>query len=124
MATGTGTLTGGGSKITGTGTAFTTQLQVGDYISVGGSVDEHRQVTGVESNTVLFVDQSFGSALSTDNFTFHRGVSFNNVISGQWVNDGASDIWMLIRSDGNTIFLSAPNGYLVDPAGGLIPHVT
>lgn len=64
---GTGTLSSSGTTVTGTGTAFTTQLQVGDYIVVGGVA---KQVTVIASDTSLTTSTAFSPALSGAGFIY------------------------------------------------------
>ena len=50
---GTVTTTSGSNTVTGTGTAFQTQLQVNDYLNVLGTV---RRITNIANNTLLYTD--------------------------------------------------------------------
>lgn len=67
--TGTGTLTGV-LEIVGSGTAFTSQLNVGDRIIVGLQV---RRVQAIGSDTALTVDAAFDPPVSAEAFTFEHG---------------------------------------------------
>lgn len=57
----TGTITTNGSIITGTGTSFTTELKVGDYIAITG-IDYSSKVISIISNTSLIVEKSINSS--------------------------------------------------------------
>ena len=61
----TGTVSSSGTTVTGSGTAFTTQLQVGDVIVSDSQV---RIVATIASNTVLTTDAAFSAALSSATF--------------------------------------------------------
>ena len=61
----TGTASSTGTAVTGSGTAFTTELVVGDVIS-NNAGDEFREVTAIADNTNLTVDSAFTTALSTE----------------------------------------------------------
>jgi len=68
--TGTGTIAASGTSVTGNGTTFQSQLQVGDRIVVSGQT---RTVSTITSNTVLTIDSAFAPAITTTNaFTFSR----------------------------------------------------
>ena len=66
---GAGTLTtSGANTVTGTGTSFTTQLQVGTTITSNSG--QTRTVTGISSDTSLTVDTPFSPDLSGSTFTY------------------------------------------------------
>ena len=62
--TGTFTKAAGSSKVTGSGTAFTTQIEEGDVLKLGS---EEIRVSAVDSNTVLYLERASDTA--------HSGVS-------------------------------------------------
>jgi hypothetical protein len=66
--TGTVVATAGSTTVTGTGTLFTTQLNVGDLIRVGGTI---QKIVSIASATSLAVDATFGN---------HNGVTYTKVI--------------------------------------------
>lgn len=57
--TGTVTKTSGSQTVTGSGTAFTTELSVGQVISVTGTATEKRVVTAIASGSSLTVNSPF-----------------------------------------------------------------
>jgi hypothetical protein len=57
--TGTVTSTDNSATVTGTGTAFLTEVAVGDMISAGGGFDGTKGVVAIASNTSLTVDSPF-----------------------------------------------------------------
>lgn len=69
------TLSGNSAKtatsatLTGTGTAFLTELSVGQVISVPGTATEKRVVIGIASNTSLTVNTAFAQTASTQTVT-------------------------------------------------------
>lgn len=62
--TGTVSKTNGSATLTGSGTSFTTQLSVGQVISVPGTKTEKRVVTAIASNTSLTVSRAFTATAS------------------------------------------------------------
>ena len=63
----TGTISSSGTAITGVGTAFTTEFEVGDYIQEKGS-DQIAKITVITDNTNMTVDTTFSPAASGDGF--------------------------------------------------------
>jgi hypothetical protein len=59
--TGTVAVTAGSKTVTGSGTAFTTELAVGDQVQING---ETKVVTAIASTTSLTVDDAFAAAAS------------------------------------------------------------
>jgi hypothetical protein len=57
--TGTVTTTANSQAVTGSGTAFTTELRIGDEIQIGGEI---RNVIAIASATALTVDKAFVNA--------------------------------------------------------------
>lgn len=88
---GTGTVSGVGTAITGSGTAFTTDLSVGDTLVVGA---ERKVITAITSDTALTIEEAFtvdpsGSAYSFANQA-NAKIYFDNS-AGVWkVVDGAT----------------------------------
>lgn len=60
----TGTVTAAGpARLIGTGTLFTTQLQVGEWVYIAANT-ECRQIKHILSDTELVLDQAFAAAVS------------------------------------------------------------
>lgn len=72
ILTGTGTIsvTNGSTTVNGIGTAFTTQLAVGDIIKANG-VDDFT-VDSITSDTLLTIQKNFSSTTGTYAFTFRK----------------------------------------------------
>ena len=68
---GSGALTSTGTVVTGAGTAFTTQLRVGDVLLVGA---QSAVVAAIASDTALTTQTAFGPALTSSIFTFQKPV--------------------------------------------------
>lgn len=64
----TGTISTTGNVVTGTGTDFVTQLDVGEYIKFQGNTNIFR-VTAITNSTSLSVNNSGPSALTTNTYT-------------------------------------------------------
>lgn len=62
--TGTVTKTSGSTILTGAGTKFTTELVVGNYITVPGTSNEIKKVITITSDTSLTVDSNFTNTSS------------------------------------------------------------
>ena len=60
--TGTFTKAAGSSKVTGSGTAFTTQIEEGDVLKLGS---EEIRVSAVDNNTVLYLERASDTAHSS-----------------------------------------------------------
>lgn len=69
---GTGTISSSGSSVTGSGTAFTTELQVGDMITADA---QQFQVIEITSATTLKIDGVPSSPWSADAFTISPSVN-------------------------------------------------
>jgi len=65
---GTAAVTANGSVITGTNTQFTTQITVGDIVTITGSGDE-RKVTAVTNATSVVVDEPFVTTQTGSTFS-------------------------------------------------------
>ena len=61
----TGTASSTGTAVTGVGTAFTTELSVGDVLA-NAAGDEFREVVSIADNTNLVVDSAYTTDLSTE----------------------------------------------------------
>lgn len=90
-AVGTGTITGNLLAITGSGTAFTTELSVGDALVFGA---QRRRIDSITSDTALTVSEAFDPQPSGDTFSFastaNAALRFDNT-SGLWkVTDGST----------------------------------
>lgn len=66
---GTGTITTSGASITGTGTQFTAELQVGWFIVLG---NERRKITAITSNTTLTIESAFSQNYSNVPFWYYQ----------------------------------------------------
>lgn len=55
----TGTITSSGTSVTGSGTAFTTELAIGDFIA--GTANDYKEVASITNNTSLTLVSGFGS---------------------------------------------------------------
>lgn len=62
--TGTVAKTAASATLTGTGTAFLTELVIGDSITVPGTANETRVITAIASNTSLTADTNFANTAS------------------------------------------------------------
>ena len=61
VLTGTVSVTAESTTVTGSGTSFTTELSVGDFIGVDGDPDQQRIVSSITNNTELVVTVAFDS---------------------------------------------------------------
>lgn len=64
LAAGTVSKTASSTTLTGSGTSFTTELSVGQMISVPGGTTERRIITAIASDTSLTVNSAFASTAS------------------------------------------------------------
>ena len=64
--TGTVSVTSGSATVTGSGTTFTSDFQVGDVIAVSGA--QNRRITTISSDTSLAVESNFSATVSGANF--------------------------------------------------------
>lgn len=74
--TGTGTLSSSGATVTGTGTSFLAEIQVGTFITADAQT---RKVLAVISDTELLTATAFSPALSADAFTIFVGFDAEDV---------------------------------------------
>ena len=94
--TGTGSVTAGDTTLTGSGSAFTTQLQKGDIVNVNGQT---RKVQDITSDTVLNVDLPFDTTVSGKTMKNMSGTTQGFTIGADSdVNASAETIyWMAFR---------------------------
>jgi predicted phage tail protein len=62
-ATGTISINANSNKVTGSGTTFTSDFEVEDYIKIGSNTVA--KISYIASNTVMYLDRSFTSAISS-----------------------------------------------------------
>lgn len=116
--TGTVTKTASSTTLTGSGTSFTTELSVGQVISVPGTAAEVRVVTAIGSNTSLTVNTAFANSAAGQTATrvssaiaipsslagYHQ-VGFQGALAA-----GAGETYGRIILNGNTSSVIATNG--------------
>ena len=95
----TGTISSSGTAITGVGTAFTTEFEVGDYIQEKGS-DQIAKITVITDNTNMTVDTTFSPAASGDGFAEVKLWAFDTLGGG---TDSAVASTGTISSSGTAI---------------------
>jgi len=86
-ATGTVSVTNGSNTVTGTGTSFTTDFVVGDYIQVNNSAAKQiREVTSVTNSTSLTVATNFSNTQTSvpyyedqSNYSFAKAVTLGDI---------------------------------------------
>jgi hypothetical protein len=78
----TGTVTVAGTTVTGVGTAFLTEMNVGDYIMISGST--FREVTAIATNLSLTIDE----ALTVGVASAYGSMAFGELHQGGWVVTG------------------------------------
>jgi len=73
-----GTVTNSGATVTGVGTAFTTEVNIGDVIASGSATpgNEYREILSIESDTSLTIDAEFDPIMSADPMPIVRGFGF------------------------------------------------
>ncbi len=90
--TGTGTISSSGTTVTGSSSAFNTQLAIGDTITASGQT---RIITAIASATSLTTDTAFSPVISAGtSFTFNRPIT------------------KVVDNTGTTQFMQAANGYV------------
>lgn len=94
--TGTVTKTAASATLAGSGTSFTTELSVGQVISVPGTAAEKRVVTAIASNTSLTVSTAFANSASGQTAT-RVNSAFVATRPGIW------DLFGAIRWTTNTV---------------------
>lgn len=75
----TGTISSAGVQITGSGTAFLTELQVGDFIFEYTTNKEVRQIASISSDTELSLTSEFTSTVSNKAYKRTRGTVYNRI---------------------------------------------
>ena len=92
---GTVTVSSGSASVTGSSTAFLTDFQVGDVISVTGS--ESRRITAVSSNTSLTVESTFVTSASA--VAYYRGGRAPNTFFNLYaVSDTVSNTGLVLST--------------------------
>lgn len=116
--TGTVAKTAASATLTGTGTAFTTELSVGQVISVPGTAAEWRVVTAIASNTSLTVNSSFANSASGQTATRING-AITAMVAGRYRSVGQVEFTTnatsvrLARIMKNAGAATAPTGTLI-----------
>ena len=113
--TATGTITSAGTAVNGSGTAFTTQLVVGDFIV---AQSQTRVITAIASNTAMTIDAAFSPDIgSTIAFTYYGNpfVTRSGAGGGQPLATGD------VTGDGNVdLLIGVPlNDYTAANAGSV-----
>ena len=132
---GTVAVTNGSGTVTGTGSTFTTDFQVGDVICVSGA--QNRVVASITSNTQLTTATNFTSTLSGASYTRGGGVAPNAMfylyaISSSSGSNAALALSCRSQGTGDTFpSVDLPSGYTeyrqlpmafpTDSSGNLIP---
>jgi hypothetical protein len=87
--TGTVAKTAASAALVGTGTSFTTELSVGQIISVPGTAVEKKVVTAIADNTHLTVASAFANTASGQTATrVNYGISIPSGLAGRYVIRG------------------------------------
>ena len=92
-ATGTVSVTANSNAVTGTGTIFTQEVDVGDKIAVSGTPPETRTVTVVSDETHLTVDSNFSNAHTNATMTV-----INHLLR---IEDASGNAKVLVNDQGN-----------------------
>ncbi len=135
VAAGTASVSAGSSIVTGTGTAFLTEFNVTDIITINS---EMRRVISVYSNTVLEVDKPFTESKSDMEFSLsknlvatynhssvraevHGDMCFRNADNLRWVNSsGKAESYINTDSNDEMNFISNNNqAFKVNSSGHL-----
>lgn len=105
--TGTVAKTASSTTLAGTSTAFTTELSVGQVISVPGTANEVRVVTAIASNTSLTVNSAFANSASGQTAARVNSALAFRTAGFYWVKAGllgGSATWTAqIRLNGSTV---------------------
>ena len=95
---GTVTVTQGSGTVTGSGTQFSTQLDVGDFIVIRGQT---YRVLGIAANTVLYISPEYrGTTISSPSYALVSKTIDTRIPQSQWNLD---------KCDG-----TGPSGYRID----------
>ena len=119
MSAGTIALTNGATTVTGTGTSFTTELKVGDfvYVTVGGA-PYTLVVAAVTSNTQLTLAVAFDGPTTSGLAWYSVPASLQVAITQKILNDFASvargrildfQNWQKIYSDAQSVTVTRPD---------------
>ncbi|TKJ94838.1 tail fiber domain-containing protein [Erwinia persicina] len=119
MPAGTIALTNNSSTVSGTGTAFTTELKAGDFIgvTVGGS-PYTMIVASIASNTQLTIAQAYNGPTASGLAWYAVPASLMHAITQQTLNDMASNLrgmtlqmdnWQKIYSDAASVTVQRPD---------------
>ena len=108
---GSGTISSVGVAVTGVGTAFTTQLQVGDLILASGQL---RRVASIINNFNLTVDVAFLPVLAATPYTYQHPTTLSN--PRNVVETFAADFGRFKNADVKLILNGVTNGDIIDIA--------
>lgn len=119
MPAGTIALTNNSSTVNGTGTAFTTELKVGDFIGVTvGGAPYTMIVASMASNTQLTIAQAYNGPTASGLAWYAVPASLMHAITQQTLNDMASNLrgmtlqmdnWQKIYSDAASVTVQRPD---------------
>jgi hypothetical protein len=128
--TGTVSVTSASATITGSGTTFTTDFEVGDVIAVNGS--ETLRIETITSNILMTAESNFSTTVSGE--TYKRGGEApNSIYATYYIDDGgtvgviastrdvAAGDTLVDLPDGVRWFKQAPYFFTNDPSSDQIP---
>lgn len=92
-------------QITGVGTTFRSQLQVGQMITVG---TESHMIVQIQSDTVLLTDQAWAVSFTGSAFTFSTTRFTRELVTGSQITIGANTLTIASITDGDTATVVAP----------------
>ncbi len=121
---GTAAVTANGSVITGTSTQFTTQLNVGDIVTISATTDE-RKVTAITNATSVTVSEPFVTTAAGSSFsrTWEYAGSFDDApttTTNVAKNNGAFDEIHIVVEDEDGDFAGANNTILETYSGASV----
>ena len=108
-----GTVTSSGTTLTGVGTYFGIQVNVGDIIASGSATpgNEFREVISISSDTKLVLDEEFNPIMSADSYTVVRGFGRSYTqgpgYNFYWYD---ADVWERLRAYIDKIIYARING--------------
>jgi hypothetical protein len=111
----TGTITSTGTRVVGTSTLFTTELQKGDYIfnTTAATAPEVRRVKHILDNTHLILESAFTVDVSAINLNrvrpAYKSVGVANIGGADGVLNGGT------LKSGVSPTIAAKDGFLVEP---------
>ena len=85
----TGTITASGTAVTGTGTKFTTELEVGDILTADSITAIVKTIT---DDTHLVLEEAFSGAITAETFTFLRERNENEYLIPSTINVNTIDV--------------------------------